>query len=140
MVKSETMLLREKIRDACEILRTESPSEVAQAILQGLNPPNISYPALQDRIRRLLAKRVNGEWVLDDDARCGRPRTVFTPKGLGRIKKMRKKSCRKIESYIVGSPATTISKSSAHRGKCEVRFRFFKYLFFTTHSHVRLSF
>ena len=111
MVKSEIMLLREKIRDACGILRTESPSEVAQAILQGLNPPNISCPALKDRIRRLLAKRVNGKWVLDDDARCGRPRTVLTPKGLGRIKKMRKKSCRKIESYTVGSPATTISKS-----------------------------
>ena len=104
MVKSETMLLREKIRDACEILRTESPSEVAQAILQGLNPPNISYPALQDRIRRLLAKRVNGEWVLDDDARCGRPRTVLTPKGLGRIKKMRKKSR---TSFANGGDSTT---------------------------------
>ena len=59
------------------------------------NLKDISYRALKDRIRRLLAKRVNGKWVLEDDiGNRGRPRTILTPKGLGRIKKMRKKRAR----------------------------------------------
>ena len=126
MVKDETMLLRQKIRDTCDILRREVPSEIATAILEGNNPPDTTYRALKERTRRLLAKRVNGQWVLENKPGSGSRRTILTPKGLGRIKRMRKKSCRQIQSFTEGSPAQTISKSSAHRGKLEVRHTFFR--------------
>ena len=105
MVKSDRIDLRYKIRDTCDILRTENPTVVATAILEGLNPPDISYTAMRLRVARLLAKKVDGQWVLEDHPKPGRPVSVLTPKGLGRLKKMRKKSVRKIESYTMGSAA-----------------------------------
>ena len=127
MVKSDRIDLRYKIRDTCDILRTENPTVVATAILEGLNPPDISYKNMRLRVARLLAKKVDGQWVLEDHPKPGRPVSVLTPKGLGRLKKMRKKSVRKIESYTMGSAASTISKSSAYRGKQQNRLTWFKY-------------
>ena len=126
MVKSDKIDLRYKIKSTSEILKTESPAEIARAILNGFNPPNIPQRSLESKVRRLIAKKVDGEWRLEDKPRSGRPRTILTPKGLGRIKKMKDRSCRKVQSYTEGSPALTISKSTAHRGKKEVKLKFFK--------------
>ena len=53
----------------------------------------------------------------------------MTPKNIGRIKKMRKKSLRQIEVYSdKKSPSTPISKSTAHRArKRHIKLNFFKY-------------
>ena len=126
MVKEQTVDLRYKIKNTAEILRTESPTKIAKAILAGYNPPDLKEEALVKRIRRLLAKKHGSQWVLERRAGSGRPRSVLTPVNLGRIKKMRKKSCRQIQSYTSGSPAATISRTSAYRGKKEVQLKFFK--------------
>ena len=128
MVKDETIELRYKIKSTSEVLRTESPTKIARAILDGLNPPDLTEKALVCRIQRLMVRKKNENgWDLARKPGSGRPRTVLTPVGLGRIKKMRKKSCRQIQSYTFGSPASTISRSSAHRGKKQVALTFFKY-------------
>ena len=75
---------------------------------------------------RLLAKRTeSGDWVLEDLPRGGKPRTSLTPKTLGRIKKMRKRTVRSIEGVTSESPAGKISKSSAFRGRREINHTFF---------------
>ena len=77
-----------KIKQTNEILDTTSPSKISCAILGGRNPPDRTFEALKRRVKRLLKKQ--------DDIRnispkrspdSGRPRTVTTPKNLGRIKK-----------------------------------------------------
>ena len=56
MVKDETIELRYKIKSTSEVLRTESPTKIARAILDGLNPPDLTEKALVCRIQRLIAQ------------------------------------------------------------------------------------
>ena len=100
MVKEETIDLRYKIKSTSEVLRTQSPTKIARAILDGLNPPKLTEKALVRRVQRLLEKKNEDGWQLSRKPGSGRPRTVLTPVGLGRIKKMREKSCRQIQSQI----------------------------------------
>ena len=100
MVKEETIDLRYKIKSTSEVLRTQSPTKIARAILDGLNPPKLTEKALVRRVQRLLEKKNDDGWQLRRKSGSGRPRTVLTPVGLGRIKKMREKSCRQIQSEI----------------------------------------
>ena len=100
MVKEETIDLRYKIKSTSEVLRTQSPTKIARAILDGLNPPKLTEKALVRRVQRLLEKKNEDGWQLSRKPGSGRPRTVLTPVCLGRIKKMREKSCRQIQSQI----------------------------------------
>ena len=87
MVKEETIDLRYKIKSTSEVLRTQSPTKIARAILDGLNPPKLTEKALVRRVQRLLEKKNEDGWQLRRKPGSGRPRTVLTPVGLGRIKK-----------------------------------------------------
>ena len=90
MVKDETVLLCQKIRDTSDILRSEVPSEIATATLEERNPSDISYRDLKERTSRLVEKRVNGQWILENKSGSGLHRTILTPKDLGRIFKKTK--------------------------------------------------
>ena len=121
--------LRIKIKHTAQILKTESPSKIAHAILEGDEPPKISFEKLRKRAQNLLKiKNEEGNWRLEDKERSGGPITVSTPQNIGRLKKMRRKSLRKVEVYTEKkSPAPTISKSTAGRiRKKHLKLNFFK--------------
>ena len=116
-----------KIKHTSEILNTTSPSKISRAILNGGNPPDLTFETLKCRVKRLLKKQTDPRNISPKRSPgSGRPRTVTTPKNLGRIKKMKKKSCRQVESYTSGANASTITKSSAHRLKQKIGHNFFR--------------
>ena len=108
--------LRQKIKHTAQILKTESPAKIAHAILDGDDPPNLSFEKVRQRARLLLQiKKKEGVWRLEDKPRSSPPVSVLTPHNIGRIKKMGKKSVRKIEVYTdKKSPGCIIKKSTAH--------------------------
>ena len=79
MVKGEIIDLRYKIKSTSEVLRTQSPTKIARAILDGLNPPKLTEKALVRRVQWLLEKKNEDGWQLRRKPGSGRPRTVLTP-------------------------------------------------------------
>ena len=70
--------LRIKIKHTSQILQTESPSKIARAILDGDEPPNLSFDKLRQRAQSLLKiKKNEGVWRLEDKPRSGAPATVI---------------------------------------------------------------
>ena len=119
--------LWDKIRIASDLLHTDSPSKIAKAILNGRNPPTLTFDALRFRVQRFFEKRSESGEFSGRSPGSGRPITVTTNKNLGRVKKMMNRSCRGIEVYTEGVRAQTISKSSAKRLKKKAGFSFRKY-------------
>ena len=71
--------LRIKIKHTSQILKTESPAKIAHAILDGDDPPKLSFEKLRKRAQQLLKiKKDEGEWRLEDKPRSGRPATAIT--------------------------------------------------------------
>ena len=117
MVKEQTVDLRYKIKNTAEILRTESPTKIAKAILAGYNPPDLKEEALVKRIRRLLAKKHGSQWVLERRPGSGRSRSVLTPIHLGRIKKFTKN----LPSDSENMAARRVSISCRTTRRCRIK-------------------
>ena len=70
-----------KIKHTSEILNPKSPTKITRAILNGGNPPDLTFKALSRRVERLLKKRdENGKISPKRSPGSGRPTTVATPK------------------------------------------------------------
>ena len=79
LIKLVVFKLRIKIKHTSQILKTESPAKIAHAILDGDDPPKLSFDAVCQRAKRLLKiKKDEGVWRLEDTPRSGRPVTVIT--------------------------------------------------------------
>ena len=127
MVKESSEDIWLKIKHTSEILDTDSPTKIARAILDGRSPPDLSFDQLRKRVDRLLKKRdESGQISPKRSPGSGRPRTVNTPMNRGRVKKMKKKSVRQIETFTKSARSTPISKSSAGRMRKQVGHKFFR--------------
>ena len=114
MVKESSEDIWLKIKHTSEILDTDSPTKIARAILDGRGPPDLSFDQLRKRVDRLLKKRdESGQISPKRSPESGRPRTVNTPMNRGRVKKMKKKSVRQIETYTKSARSTPIDFSIA---------------------------